>query len=396
VACTVSAAASAGTRSTASSSARARPTGHYVIHATLTAPRGRAAPGPLRARYLALPYRHPRSRPALAKAAIAAETIPNWSGTVVAGQNGNTYGFTLVGHSVLAGSSITHVPLQVIPVIVTHAGTRHVYDPTAAKPGCGQPVSPVTGVLTGPLLTRHRWYAGTTYVGTDQYTGAQVREEFWAYTNRHGVSPGYHLFLDGSEPAEIRVTFHGGEEFYGGTCDELLEYPLSTWDSYLRGTLFPELARFGVGPAGFPMFVFTNVVFTAGGCCVLGYHAAFNSGGGTQTYGVGDYSTDHEFGATTDLTALSHEAGEWVNDPYGNNPVPPWGHIGQQPDCQTNLEVGDPLGGSFAVEPNKPLGGPTYHLQELAFFGWFFDNDIGVNGWYSTRGTFKSGSALCS
>lgn len=46
------------------------------------------------------------------------------------------------------------------------------------------------------------------------------------------------------------------------------------------------------------MFVFKNVVFTAGGCCVLGYHSAFNSGGNTQTYGVGDYITDGEFGAT--------------------------------------------------------------------------------------------------
>jgi hypothetical protein len=31
------------------------------------------------------------------------------------------------------------------------------------------------------------------------------------------------------------------------------------------------------------------------------------------------------------------------------------------------------------------ISGTTYHLQELAFFGWFFGWDGGVNGWYSTQ-----------
>ena len=49
----------------------------------------------------------------------------------------------------------------------------------------------------------------------------------------------------------------------------------------------------------------------------------------------------------------------------------------------------------FTVQPTTP-GGMAYHLQELTFMGWFFDNNFGVNGWYSTRGTFTSGATLCS
>jgi hypothetical protein len=85
---------------------------------------------------------------------------------------------------------------------------------------------------------------------------------------------------------------------------------------------------------------------------------------------------------------MSHEVGEWVNDPYGNNPTPAWGHTGQVPGCQNNLEVGDPLSGTDAP---RIFGsnGFTYHLQELAFFSWFFQTpSIGIHGWFSNNGTF--------
>jgi hypothetical protein len=258
-------------------------------------------------------------------------------------------------------------------------------------------VSPVTGMLTGPLLTTHRWSAGGQYVGTDQYIGAQMREEFWAYANHHGVSPNYHVRFSGSEPAVISATFNGGTELNPGTCNQLEEFPLSTWDSFVQSEI-PNLASLGVNSTTFPFFLFKNVVFTSGGCCVLGYHSAFNSGGNSQTYGNGDYITDGEFGSITDQAVNAHEMGEWANDPFVNNGTPSWGHIGQVSGCQGNLEVGDPLTGTdFAVNMGTRVGGgPIYHQQELAFFGWFYDDNIGVNGWYSSRGTFTSGSALCS
>ncbi len=77
-----------------------------------------------------------------------------------------------------------------------------------------------------------------------------------------------------------------------------------------------------------------------------------------------------------------------MNDPFGNNATPPWGHTGQVGGCQNNLEVGDPLTGTNAPPVVMP-NGFTYHLQELAFFSWFYGApSIGVNGWFSNNGTF--------
>jgi hypothetical protein len=77
-----------------------------------------------------------------------------------------------------------------------------------------------------------------------------------------------------------------------------------------------------------------------------------------------------------------------MNDPYIINGTPAWGHTGQVAGCQNNLEVGDPLTGVEAPRVVMP-NGFTYHLQELAFFSWFFGNpSLGIHGWDSDNGTF--------
>lgn len=76
-----------------------------------------------------------------------------------------------------------------------------------------------------------------------------------------------------------------------------------------------------------------------------------------------------------------------MNDPGGNNAVPPWGNIGEVTGCRNDLEVGDPL----TRTPLPAITGPngfSYHLQELAFFSWFFRTPaIGVGGLFSENGT---------
>jgi hypothetical protein len=369
-------------------------------HATLTAPAGYSgAHYALHAKTAVLPFRNAPSRKTLAKEASSGSTVATSSANVVAGQNGGTYGFTVVGGAPWAGSAgTTTITANIIPVVVTDGASHNVYDPTTANSGCGESVSPITGMLSGPLLQNRRWYAGGTYVGTDQYTGAQMREEFWSWAHPGGASPGYHVRLAGSYPGYLSVTFNGGTEAYPGTCNALEEFPISAWDSYVRG-LIPTLGSAGVNATTFPIFLFKNVVFTDSGCCILGYHSAFGSGGNTYTYGNTDYVTDGLFGASNDLAVASHEVSEWQNDPFVNNPTPPWGHIGQVSGCQGNLETGDPLTGTvFAVNGNTTpySSNPIYHMQELALFGWFYDFNSGVNGWYSTRGTFGSGATLCS
>jgi hypothetical protein len=91
---------------------------------------------------------------------------------------------------------------------------------------------------------------------------------------------------------------------------------------------------------------------------------------------------------------MSHEIGEWLDDPFGNNIVPTWGHVGQVSGCQTNLENGDPVTGTAFT---ATLGGFTYHPEDLVFFSWFARQtpSIAVNGWYTFLNTFPAQSAPC-
>ena len=167
-------------------------------------------------------------------------------------------------------------------------------------------------------------------------------------------------------------------------------------------TLFPLLATKGVSPTQFPIFLFYNVVQyinQVSNCCILGYHNAVDNphfGNLVQTYSVNDFDTSGAFGAGSgDIDVLSHEVAEWMDDPLTYNATPAWGHVGQVSGCQADLEVGDPLSGTFinVKMPNKY----TYHPQELAFFSWFFRQapSIGVNGWFSSNDTFKKSQPLC-
>ena len=98
-------------------------------------------------------------------------------------------------------------------------------------------------------------------------------------------------------------------------------------------------------------------------CCVCGYHSANGTQPSGQTYADATY-VDKVNVFAQDVSALSHELGEWMDDPFVDNQV----------NCQDNnlLEVGDPLeaGKNFGAFKYK-LNGFTYNLQSLVFIGYF-------------------------
>jgi len=79
---------------------------------------------------------------------------------------------------------------------------------------------------------------------------------------------------------------------------------------------------------------------------------------GTQTYGIAGYDVSQGFPGTSDVSVLAHELAEWYDDPFVNNATPKWGHIGQVPGCQANLEVGDPLSGRLHSVRSLRAAGP--------------------------------------
>jgi hypothetical protein len=188
-------------------------------------------------------------------------------------------------------------------------------------------------------------------------------------------------------------------EFTTLSCGEKTGAVEVNWlESYLENTLLPSLKTQGlISETTFPMFLIHNVVMydtVTSNCCILGFHWYITTAAGRQTYGISDYESSGRFTGIADVSVLTHEVAEWADDPFGNNPTKPWGHIGQVSGCQSNLENGDPLSGT-TVSITK--SGFTYHPQELAFFSWFYHSSpsLGVNGWFSNNGTFTSAAAPC-
>ena len=171
---------------------------------------------------------------------------------------------------------------------------------------------------------------------------------------------------------------------------------INTWDPIAQSLI----KKLGLNSTQLPVFLFYNAVLSQGrssnlnNCCILGYHNAVGSP--AQTYAVAEFEGRDQtvFGGVSDVSTLSHEINEWMQDPGGTNATPAWGGIGQVSGCQSNYEVGDPLSGSLL--PGVTLGGFTYHLQELAFFSWFYGGpSVAINNEYSNNGTFHGAAKTC-
>ncbi len=265
-----------------------------------------------------------------------------------------------------------------------------------------RPVSPLPLSLAFPLFGSLNYAPGGTSVGNTQFVDAFQRADFWKYTGPPGINPNYHILLAGSAAKPITITVPAA---YGTTaaapCGILGRMELNWFDAYLHTTIFPQLATAGILPSHFPVFLLANVVMyqnTMATCCALGFHSDFNNpnfGGSVQTYAVADFDTSGSFSAATDINTLAHEVAEWLDDPLGSNPTPAWGRTGQVAGCRTNLEVADPLNGTGQTVTMS--NAYTYHVPELAFVSWFYKHvpSFGVNGWYSSNGTFTQPAATC-
>jgi hypothetical protein len=115
-------------------------------------------------------------------------------------------------------------------------------------------------------------------------------------------------------------------------------------------------------------------------CCTLGFHTYISSPGDEAesrwvTVFASWVAPAYFSAGFSDVTAMSHEISETLNDPFINNVVPRW----QNPDvpslCQSNLETGDPLvysdTPSFAMPMRVQNVNFIYHPQNEALLQWF-------------------------
>jgi hypothetical protein len=118
-------------------------------------------------------------------------------------------------------------------------------------------------------------------------------------------------------------------------------------------------------PNSLPIFITYDVYLTSGGqCCIGGYHSAMGSTAAPQAYSHFTY-IGKPGAFAQDVSALSHEAGEWLDDPLVVN-------TNGNPVACGILEVGDPEEGftNFGAFPFT-LGGFTYNLQDLTYLEYF-------------------------
>jgi len=321
---------------------------------------------------------------AMAQSFIAAN-IPMWSSSFKVGTT--TFNFTMIGTNPASGNATTSVPVVIIPIRF-HFANGNALSP--AVNACGDTATPLARVTNSPIFKNAAYTVGTTSVGTTQYVDAYQRANFW---NTVRVSaPNYHVLLGPVTQKAVQTinvpAAQGTTQV--GPCAKIGTVNINFFDLKAQGLI----TTLGIPATSLPLFVDYNTFFTFNGCCILGYHSATTA---NHTYAVAAYSDPGIFPAAAgirDIHALSHEVGEWMDDPFGNNPTPAWGNVGQVSGCQNNLENGDPVTG---IAFNKALNGFTYHPEDLVFLSWFAHQkpSTAVNGWYTFRNTFKTFAAAC-
>ncbi|MEO9169629.1 MAG: hypothetical protein ABI278_00475 [Candidatus Aquilonibacter sp.] len=287
--------------------------------------------------------------------------LPSWTGSFT--HTGTKYTYTMVGANPAMSNVATTVPVTVIPLKFTIGTTS--FSPEKKLPN-GNTI--IQNVIASPIFQSSvDFKQGGTDLGKTQYEDAFQRGNFWKSVK---TKTGYHLMLKPTIAAVQTLKPPAasgkiGTEF--GVKVGLIDI------QYVDGQLNSLIAKLKIPAGTLPLFIAGDVYETQGGCCIGGYHS-FN---GTNTYSLADY-IDKAGAFSQDVSALSHELGEWVDDPFTNNNVA----------CGI-LEVGDPLEGekNYGGYP-YPTNGFTYNLQDLVFLPYFgAPANTSVNNWSTFQGT---------
>jgi len=299
--------------------------------------------------------------------ALATVALPTWNGSFT--YSGHTYSYQMVGTAPSTNTSTT-VPVYIIPikvVITARSGSKTTFDPSHVLSN-GKTV--IQNTVASPIFDSTTTYVqGGVNVGTTQYIDAFQRANFWGIVSGNS---NYHLLL-GVPTVLAEQTLSPSTRLgktgrpFGFTAGEV---DINWFDSQVNNLM----TTLGIQANTLPIFLTYDVYLTQGGCCIGGYHSAT----GTQTYMHATY-VDVVGQFSQNVSALSHEVGEWADDPLLNG--------GNNSPCGI-LEVGDPLEGN----PNfgdyaYSLNGFTYDLQDLVTLPYFgAPASTSVKGFFTFQG----------
>jgi hypothetical protein len=292
----------------------------------------------------------------------ATDVLTTWNGKFA--YAGTTYEYNMVGTTPTKGKALT-VPVVIIPVVLEYKkGTTTTIFTPETKQSNG--ATAIANTENSPIFKDMDWVTPEgTDLGTTQYEDAFQRGNFWTLVKNN---PTYHVLLGTPKIAPaltLTVPAADGEvatEF--GVKVGLAD--INWYDAEIEAYITAHPA---IKQSTLPIFITYNSYLTESGeCCIGGYHSSMGTTGAPQAYSQFSYiGTAGAF--AQDVSALSHEAGEWLDDPLVVNTE------GNPVACGV-LEVGDPIEGfneDGAVYGAFPytLSGFTYHLQDLVYLEYF-------------------------
>ena len=301
---------------------------------------------------------------ALALQRQAVASVPHFSGAFAFG--GRTFPFTLVGSTPQSGGT-TEIPTQLISVSLMLEGFINQD---------GQPIILGGDSVIERLQNSPNFRNATYQTGFTQFADAVQRAQFF-----HIMAQDWHTLL---KPPEVvrEVTIdvpRGMARVYRSRATGTIYALVDT--AFFISHLNTMVQMADLHPDSLALIVTSNVFLAPNvevkKCCVLGFHTAFDAGQigdrrQIQTLVWASWIDPGILGTSVaDVTPLSHEISEWMNNPFGVNQVPPWQSPAAPGGCQNNLETADPL----ATLPNAgypvTIDGFTYHPQSQVLFSWF-------------------------
>jgi hypothetical protein len=287
---------------------------------------------------------------------------------------GSKYNETFVGTPASGGAS-TSVPVYIVPIKMVYGGVA--YNPSAVK---ANGVTIIENVRNSPIFAKSIDYVqGGTDLGKTQYLDAFQRGTLWGTVKSH---TGYHVLLGTQtvEPVQtVTIPKQNGAIINAFGATKLIMANINVFDADIQ----PMIAALGIPNNALPLFITTQTYLSSDngtdGCCIGGYHSVANSN--IQPYAYSTYITTSGAFAQN-VSALSHEIGEWVDDPNVDNPVPSACGAGAL------LEVGDPLEGNTNYGGYAyTVGSVTWDLQDLVLLPYFgAPTSTSVNGWSTFQG----------
>lgn len=309
----------------------------------------------------------------------AGKQLVQWNGSFTDLTN-KKITFTMVGTDPSKTNVTTTIPVWIIPIkmVFDKNHGNKTFDPKQ-KLTNGRTV--IQNILKSPIFQSGiDFKQGPTDLGKTQYIDAFQRGTWWG--NNVNKNNKYHVLLKPVMKPEQTLNCTDSSctvRFESGVLAGLADI------NYYDGQVQTFMTKLGATPDILPLFIFYDTYLTQNGgqCCVGGYHFANGSQPTGQTYSNSAYIDKFNvFGQ--DVSAISHEIGEWMDDPFVDNRV----------NCRDNgiMEVGDPLEGrgNFGAFKYK-LNGFTYNLQSLVFVGYFgAPTTDSANKWLSFQNDEKS------